>query len=86
MGITGMVYGVSNGVHYNLFPSSWCKGGTTMVVKCPRCQERMIWHSDFSCDEVYDCPCEEGIVSYHSCHKCNTKIELLTDCKGDEEE
>ena len=52
-------------------------------MECPRCNEKMVWQSDYSCHEVSDCPCDNGIVSYYSCDGCNVKVELTTDCKGD---
>jgi hypothetical protein len=60
------------------------KGGSDM--KCPRCDERMVWQSDYMCDEIDEECCGEGVVSYYSCDKCNVEVELKTDCNGQKEE
>lgn len=56
------------------------------MIKCPRCDERMKWQSDYNCDEVFHDCCGKGVVSYYECDKCNVKVELTTDCKGEREE
>lgn len=51
-------------------------------MNCPRCKEKMRWDNDFDCEDIHDCDCGNGVVSYYKCKSCEVRIELTTDCKG----
>lgn len=55
---------------------------------CPVCQNPLGWIGDFACDEVHGCECENGIVGYYECTSamCDAKVEITTNCSGDEGE
>ena len=56
-------------------------------MKCPRCKNiELIHKSDFDCEEIFDCSCGDGVVSYYHCPNCDAKVEVTFDCKGDEKE
>jgi len=44
---------------------------------CPRCSCRSaVWQNDFSNDDVgYD---REGLVTFYTCSKCGSEIEVFT--------
>ncbi len=51
-------------------------------MKCPFCNNEMIWGSDYKYDDVYGEG--EGIISQYSCSNCNCMAEFIL--KDDEEE
>ena len=53
----------------------------------PRCKhQELTWDNDFDCEEIFDCSCGDGVVSYYHCPNCDAKVEVTFDCKGDEKE
>jgi len=55
------------------------------MITCPICEHSMIWQSDFTCEEVFGCQCEEGIVSFHICSNCDARIQLTTNCQDEDQ-
>jgi hypothetical protein len=51
---------------------------------CPHCGEKALgWHSDFTCEEVFMCSCEQGIVSLWSCFNCEADVQIRVYCIGE---
>jgi hypothetical protein len=50
---------------------------------CLYCDNELIWQSDFTCDDVYQCACEEGLVTFWACSSCGADYQITLDCKGD---
>jgi hypothetical protein len=46
------------------------------------CGKKLIWQSDFMCDEVFGCGCSEGLVGYWYCEACEKLFTYMTNCKS----
>lgn len=51
-------------------------------MNCPECNSQLGWQSDFMCDEVHGCECEDGIVSFQYCGECDDLYTYTTDCRN----
>lgn len=48
---------------------------------CEKCgSTQIIWQSDFTCEDVYQCECDEGLVSFWICADCDQGYKMITDC------
>lgn len=50
--------------------------------QCFRCGGPLVWQSDFTCEEVSLCGCEEGIVTFLECKgDCEASYQVTYGCK-----
>ena len=52
---------------------------------CPQCNDYLSWFCDNTCDEVYGCDCEFGLIGHYICNneECSISLVVVTDsCEG----
>ena len=52
-------------------------------MNCLYCNDSLIWQNDFSCEDIYFCSCEEGIITFYECSNCSAEYQITLNCKGD---
>jgi hypothetical protein len=50
---------------------------------CLFCSGGLIWQNDFTCEDVYFCTCESGIISFWDCPDCDARYQITLHCEGD---
>lgn len=49
-------------------------------MNCYCCGHTLRWENDFTCQDVYFCECEQGIISFYSCDNCDAHYQIEKGC------